>query len=132
MPFNLAVALLEHGEWLVAHDRTPEADPLLEEAHHLFERLKARPWVERVTAAAQFDTQFAVRARTTGPKARDISGSAHPHPTRARRGGSRRRGRSSSGGGASQSRVLVLGLSARRNGFLGCGQSGGQGWASTS
>jgi tetratricopeptide (TPR) repeat protein len=53
MPFYLAVALLEHGEWLVAHDRTQEAGPLLEEANHIFERLKARPWVERATAAAQ-------------------------------------------------------------------------------
>jgi tetratricopeptide (TPR) repeat protein len=53
MPFYLAVALLEHAEWLVAHDRTPEADPLLQEARHIFERLEARPWLERATVAAQ-------------------------------------------------------------------------------
>ncbi|MGE5273975.1 MAG: ATP-binding protein [Verrucomicrobiota bacterium] len=57
MPFHLAVALLEHGEWLVAQGRAAEAVPLLEEAREIFDRLKARPWLERVTASAHGQTQ---------------------------------------------------------------------------
>jgi class 3 adenylate cyclase/tetratricopeptide (TPR) repeat protein len=45
LPFWLAVTLLEHGE-LTGNDS------LLAEAHQIFERLEARPWLERVTAAA--------------------------------------------------------------------------------
>jgi len=48
MPFWLAVTLLEHGEWLTGRDRPGEAGPLFEEAGQIFERLKARPWIERV------------------------------------------------------------------------------------
>jgi hypothetical protein len=48
MPFWLAVSLLEHGEWLVAAGRGLEADSLLGEARKIFERLKARPWLERL------------------------------------------------------------------------------------
>jgi class 3 adenylate cyclase/tetratricopeptide (TPR) repeat protein len=51
VPFWLAVTLLEHAEWLTAQGRTDEADPLLGEARALFERLKARPWLERLTKA---------------------------------------------------------------------------------
>jgi hypothetical protein len=39
-----------HGEWLVAQGCTPEAAALLEEAREIFDRLKARPWLERVAA----------------------------------------------------------------------------------
>jgi hypothetical protein len=45
IPFWLAVTQLERGEL------TGDA-PLLDEARELFERLEARPWLERVTAAA--------------------------------------------------------------------------------
>jgi class 3 adenylate cyclase/tetratricopeptide (TPR) repeat protein len=48
MPFWLAVSLLEHGEWLVAGGRGLEAEPLLDEAREIFQRLKARPWLERL------------------------------------------------------------------------------------
>jgi class 3 adenylate cyclase/tetratricopeptide (TPR) repeat protein len=48
MPFYLAVTLLEHGEWLDGQGRTEEATPLLAEAGGIFERLGARPWIERV------------------------------------------------------------------------------------
>ncbi|MBD0291799.1 MAG: tetratricopeptide repeat protein, partial [Thermoleophilia bacterium] len=51
-PFWLAVTLLEHGEWLVASGRGDEAVPLLDEAREIFERLRARPWLERVDGAA--------------------------------------------------------------------------------
>jgi hypothetical protein len=52
IPFWLAVTLLEHGEWLVAQDRPEEAEPLLDEAREIFERLEATPWLERAVAAA--------------------------------------------------------------------------------
>ena len=48
MPFPMAVALLEHGEWLAANGREDEAGPLLDEARAIFERLRAAPWLERV------------------------------------------------------------------------------------
>jgi predicted ATPase len=51
MPFWLAVTLTEHGEWLLSEDRVAEADPLLAEARETFERLQAKPWLERVEAA---------------------------------------------------------------------------------
>jgi class 3 adenylate cyclase/tetratricopeptide (TPR) repeat protein len=44
--FYLAVVLLEHGEFL-ARVRPDEAEPLLDEARETFERLEARPWLER-------------------------------------------------------------------------------------
>jgi class 3 adenylate cyclase/tetratricopeptide (TPR) repeat protein len=48
IPFWLAVAQVEHAEWLTAHDRAEDAAPLLAEARETFERLEARPWLERV------------------------------------------------------------------------------------
>jgi class 3 adenylate cyclase/tetratricopeptide (TPR) repeat protein len=51
-PFYLAVTLLEHGEWLVTQDRGEEAQPLLTEAHDAFERLQAKPWLERIEQAS--------------------------------------------------------------------------------
>jgi tetratricopeptide (TPR) repeat protein len=53
IPFWLAVTLLEHGELLVGQGQPSEAEPLLAEASTIFEQLQARPWLERVTAAAQ-------------------------------------------------------------------------------
>jgi class 3 adenylate cyclase/tetratricopeptide (TPR) repeat protein len=54
VPFWLAVTLLEHGERLSTDGRA-EARSLLEEARDIFERLHARPWLERL-------------ARTAGPQ----------------------------------------------------------------
>jgi predicted ATPase/DNA-binding SARP family transcriptional activator len=51
MPFYLAVTLLEHGEWLAGEGRREDAEPLLAEAQEIFERLRAAPWVERVSQA---------------------------------------------------------------------------------
>ncbi len=51
IPHWLGATLLEHGEWLLARNRTDEAEPLLAEAGEIFERLEARPWIERVAAA---------------------------------------------------------------------------------
>jgi class 3 adenylate cyclase/tetratricopeptide (TPR) repeat protein len=47
-PFDLAVVLLEHGEWLTQSDRDDEAAPLVAEALGVFERLEAAPWIARV------------------------------------------------------------------------------------
>jgi predicted ATPase/DNA-binding SARP family transcriptional activator len=48
-PFYVAVALLEHGEWLAGQGRREDAEPLLAEAREIFQRLKARPWLERAS-----------------------------------------------------------------------------------
>ena len=56
LPFHLAVVLLEHGEWLAARGRPDDAEPFLAEARETFERLEARPWLERLDS---------VRAGTT-------------------------------------------------------------------
>jgi DNA-binding CsgD family transcriptional regulator len=49
-PFEYALAHLDFGEWLRRHRRAAEARPLLGTALHIFERLDARPWIERTTA----------------------------------------------------------------------------------
>jgi tetratricopeptide (TPR) repeat protein len=51
--FYLAVVLLEHGEWLVEAGRRDDAEPLLTEAREIFERLGAKPWLERLGAIAE-------------------------------------------------------------------------------
>ena len=48
MPFELAVVLLGHGEWLVSADRTQDAIPILSEARETFERLGAAPYLDRL------------------------------------------------------------------------------------
>jgi hypothetical protein len=50
MPFDLALSLLEHAEWLAGQDRDAEAEPLAAEAKAIFERLRATPWIERASA----------------------------------------------------------------------------------
>jgi ATP/maltotriose-dependent transcriptional regulator MalT len=52
VPFYLAVAQLEHAEWLTAQGRADEAEELLAEAHEAFERLRATPWLERLDAVS--------------------------------------------------------------------------------
>src|SRR5256885_7076316 len=47
-PFHLAVVQLEHVEWLTTQSREDEAEPLLAEARETFERLGAKPWLERI------------------------------------------------------------------------------------
>jgi hypothetical protein len=47
-PFDLAVVLLEHAEWLASEGRLDEAAPLAAEAREIFERLRATPYIERV------------------------------------------------------------------------------------
>ena len=47
-PFDLAVVLLEHAEWLASEGRVGEAEPLAAEAREIFERLRATPYLERL------------------------------------------------------------------------------------
>ena len=51
MHFDLAVALCEHAEWLVAGGRSTESESVLTEAEEVLERLGARTWLERVARA---------------------------------------------------------------------------------
>jgi len=48
--FWVAVTLLEHGEWLVSEGRAEDAGRLLAEAREIFERVRAKPWLERLEA----------------------------------------------------------------------------------
>jgi hypothetical protein len=48
IPFWMAVTLLEYAEWLAGQGRVDEATASLTEAREIFERLGARPWLERV------------------------------------------------------------------------------------
>jgi class 3 adenylate cyclase/tetratricopeptide (TPR) repeat protein len=48
-PFELAVVLLEHGEWLSANGFGDEARLLLDESRTIFQRLRATPWLERLS-----------------------------------------------------------------------------------
>ncbi len=50
VPFGVATALLEQAEWLDEQGRKDEAAPLLVEAREVFERLRARPSLERLDA----------------------------------------------------------------------------------
>jgi hypothetical protein len=47
-PFYLAATLLDYGAWLTAEGRPSDAEPLLDEARAIFERLGAKPWLERL------------------------------------------------------------------------------------
>jgi class 3 adenylate cyclase/tetratricopeptide (TPR) repeat protein len=50
LPYELAIALLELGEWLWGQGRREEAQPPLDEARETFERLQASRWLERLEA----------------------------------------------------------------------------------
>jgi class 3 adenylate cyclase/tetratricopeptide (TPR) repeat protein len=51
LPFYLAVAQLEHAEWLNHRNRYTDAEPFLAEARNTFERLDAAPWLQRLELA---------------------------------------------------------------------------------
>lgn len=51
MRFHLALTLLDHGEWLVTQGRADEAESFLVEAHEIFARLGAKPYLERTKKA---------------------------------------------------------------------------------
>jgi hypothetical protein len=46
--FHLAAALLDYGAWLIGEGRQADAEPLVDEARAIFERLEATPWLERL------------------------------------------------------------------------------------
>ena len=48
IPFWMAVTLLEYAEWLADQGRADDATASLTEAREIFERLQARPWLERL------------------------------------------------------------------------------------
>jgi class 3 adenylate cyclase/tetratricopeptide (TPR) repeat protein/ribosomal protein L40E len=48
IPFHLASTRLEYAQWLAAQGRPEEAQPVLAEARETFERLRAKPWLERL------------------------------------------------------------------------------------
>ncbi len=48
--FYLAVTRFEHAEWLVEQGRAADAEPLLADARWIFERLEAKPWLDRALA----------------------------------------------------------------------------------
>jgi class 3 adenylate cyclase/tetratricopeptide (TPR) repeat protein len=50
LPFHEAVVRLEHGEWLLAHGRTDDAERFFAEARETFGRLGAGPWLDRLDA----------------------------------------------------------------------------------
>ena len=50
VPYWLAGTLTEHGEWLARHERSDEVGVPLDEARAIFERLQAKPWLERLDA----------------------------------------------------------------------------------
>ena len=52
MPFWLAVTQLEHAEWLRAHGKDTETARLLADSARTFERLQARPWLDRARSSA--------------------------------------------------------------------------------
>jgi tetratricopeptide (TPR) repeat protein len=49
--FHHAATQLEHAEWLSGQDRLDEAQPLLVDARETFERLEAKPWLDRLETA---------------------------------------------------------------------------------
>ncbi len=51
LAFDLAVVQLEHGEWLAAQGRSHDAEPLRGQARGTFERLQAKPWLDRLDSA---------------------------------------------------------------------------------
>jgi len=55
MPFAAAVTQLEHAEWLAERGGSADLVALVAEARATFERLKARPWLERVERVASQD-----------------------------------------------------------------------------
>jgi tetratricopeptide (TPR) repeat protein len=56
-PFHLAVTQLEHAEWLTGRGEAGDAEPLLRQARETFERLRAKPWLERIGTIAGVATE---------------------------------------------------------------------------
>jgi class 3 adenylate cyclase/tetratricopeptide (TPR) repeat protein len=52
-PFELALVLLEHAEWLAGDGQMDEVEGLAAEARELFDRLRAIPYLERLASLPQ-------------------------------------------------------------------------------
>jgi tetratricopeptide (TPR) repeat protein len=52
-PFELALVLLEHAEWLAGDGQMDEVEGLAAEAREIFERLRAIPYLERLASLPQ-------------------------------------------------------------------------------
>jgi len=50
MPFYVAVTELERAEWLLGQGRAADAEPVMAAARETFERLRAKPWLDRLDA----------------------------------------------------------------------------------
>ncbi len=50
LAFHHATTQLEHAEWLTSQQRADDAQPLLAQARETFQRLEAKPWLERLDA----------------------------------------------------------------------------------
>lgn len=72
-PFYLAVALLEHAEWLREQGKPEEALSRLEEARDIFKDLKAQPWLERLDRSVPLSSA----PRATPPVTSGSSGSPY-------------------------------------------------------
>jgi class 3 adenylate cyclase/tetratricopeptide (TPR) repeat protein len=64
-PFWVAVTQLEFAEWLLQQQRDAEAAELLLPARSAFMRLSARPWIDRVDAAARTPSSTVAEAKST-------------------------------------------------------------------
>jgi class 3 adenylate cyclase/tetratricopeptide (TPR) repeat protein len=62
--FWLAVTLLEQAEWLAGQGRDEESHTAMDEARETFERLRAKPWLDRADALARRLAEPAVAARS--------------------------------------------------------------------
>jgi class 3 adenylate cyclase/tetratricopeptide (TPR) repeat protein len=77
MPFELGVTLLELAEWLHGQGRPAEASGFGLEAQAVFERLGARPWLERVQSMVVSDLGLRHAAGGTGVGGDGIRATAH-------------------------------------------------------
>ncbi len=50
-PYQMAMVMIEFAEWLDVEGRGTEARPLFDEAREIFERLGAKPWLDRLERA---------------------------------------------------------------------------------
>jgi class 3 adenylate cyclase/tetratricopeptide (TPR) repeat protein len=67
MPFWLATTQTEHGEWLAAQGKADDAEPLLGEAYAAFQRLDAKPWLERIAAVLSQPPEVTAPQPTASP-----------------------------------------------------------------
>ena len=77
MAFELGVTLLELAEWLDGQDRHEDATAFGVESFALFERLRARPWMERAQRLLDTESSTPFAAQRTSVGGETISATAH-------------------------------------------------------